>query len=164
MLKSPRKTEPRARKKPAMTDIDQQLKDWEPMIYYVIRQLHIHPNEIEDSAQVARIALWRAILDDKTLSKTYCFIRIRGSILNARKRQKKTLVHEVASERLPELLNPEVMPLSVWLDDKQKTLPDRHFLLLCHLLHGTEETLGYSPSRLRAYKADLHRLLREENE
>lgn len=147
-----------------MNEIDQQLNDWEPMIFYVIRQLHIHQNETDDCAQAARIALWRAILDGKTLSKTYCYIRVRGAILNYRATKTKTLAHEVTSERLPEQMNPDVIPLSLWLADKQKTLPNRHYTLLCHLLRGTENTLGYSPSRLRAYKADLHRMLREDNE
>lgn len=147
-----------------MNEIDQQLNDWEPMIYYVIRQLNIHQNETDDCAQAGRIALWRAILDGKTLSKTYCYIRVRGAILNHRATKTKTLTHEVSSERLPEQVDPEAMPLSLWLSDKQKTLPNRHYILLCHLLRGTEDALGYSPSRLRAYKAELHRMLREDNE
>lgn len=46
------------------------------------------------------------------------------------------------------------MPLSLLLIDKQKTLPNRHYTLLCHLLSGTEDTLGYFPGPLRAYKAE----------
>lgn len=164
MLYPPRKLETRAGKQPTMPDTNEQIKEWEPMIFYVIRQLHLHPNEVDDAAQTARIALWRALQDGKTLGKTYCFIRIRGAILNERAKQAKTLQHEVASERLPEQVDQREVPLSLWLDDKRSTLPNRHFTLLCHMLHGTEASLGYSPSRLRAYKAELQRMLREDNE
>lgn len=144
-----------------MQDIDTQLSDWEPMIHYVIRLLHIHPNEVEDCAQAARIALWKAILEQKALSSTYCYIRIRGAILNYRAKQKKVLVHEVTSEQLPEL-GTSTLPFGLWLRDQEKSLPLRHYTLLCHMLCGTEDVLGYSPSRLRAYKAELYRMLRED--
>lgn len=147
-----------------MNDMESQLKTWEPMIFYLIRQLHIHPNEVDDAAQAGRIALWHAIADGKTLTKTYCYIRIRGAILNDRAKKKKALVHEVTSERLPERIDATGMPLSLWLEDKQTTLPKRHYVLLCHMLNGTEDTLGYSPSRLRAYKAELQRMLREDTD
>lgn len=48
-----------------------------------------------------------------------------------------------------------------WLDEQRVLLCPRHFELLCHLIDGTEQTLSYSPSRLRAYKADVQRELRE---
>lgn len=146
-----------------MLDANEQIQEWEPMIFYVIRQLHIHPNEVDDAAQTARIALWRALQDGKTLGKTYCFIRIRGAILNDRAKRAKTLQHEVVSERLPEQIDKNEIPLSLWLEEKRLSLPNRHFILLCHMLHGTEESLGYSPSRLRAYKAELHQMLREDD-
>lgn len=144
-----------------MPDFDEQLNDWEPMIHYVIRTLHIHPNEIDDCAQAGRIALWRALLGEKTLSKTYCFIRVRGAILNHRAKQKKTLVHEVTCEHLPET-GQSPLPFQLWLSDQENSLPPRHYALLCHMLCGTEDTLGYSPSRLRAYRAELYRMLRED--
>lgn len=144
-----------------MTDYDQQIQEWEPMIYYVIRHLQIHPNEQEDCAQIARIALWKAVSQGRTLSKTYCFQRIRGAILNHRQQMSRHLKFEVAAERIPELCIESERSLEDWLAEKHDQLSPRHFELLCHLITGTENGLPYSPSRLRAYKADVQRALRD---
>lgn len=141
--------------------IDDQLRLWEPMIYYVIRTHQIHPNEIEDCAQAARIALWKAISQGKTLSKTYCYIRIRGSILNHQSSLKNTLSKEVTLEHMPESGQTDVSVLE-FFDWASDVLPARHYTLLCHLLDGREQELGYSPSRLRAYQAELKNLLLQE--
>ena len=47
------------------------------------------------------------------------------------------------------------------IDEQKHVLSPRHFELLCHLIDGTEASLPYSPSRLRAYKADVQRELRQ---
>lgn len=145
-----------------MKTIDEQITEWEPMIHYVIRNLNIHPNEQDDCVQIARIALWEALNRGCTLSKTYCFQRIRGAILNHQQKNARHLKHEVAAERLPEQCMTSERHLFDWLDEQRKNLSPRHFELLCHLIDGTEQTLDYSASRLRAYKADVQRELREE--
>ncbi|TCI77802.1 sigma-70 family RNA polymerase sigma factor [Exiguobacterium sp. SH0S1] len=141
--------------------IDEQIENWEPMIYYVIRMLHVHPNEVDDCAQAARIALWKALLDGRTLSKTYCYVRIRGAVLNYRASRKRALEHEVTKTVLPEVACSD-MSVVEFFDWASSVLPPRHYTLLCHLLDGREEELGYSPSRLRAYKAELRKKLIEE--
>ena len=144
-----------------MKTIDEQIQEWEPMIHYVIRHLNIHPNEIDDCAQIGRIALWEALNRGCTLSKTYCFQRIRGAILNQQQKNARHLKHEVAAERLPESCIDSERRFFDWLDEQRSVLSPRHFELLCHLIDGTEGTLPYSPSRLRAYKADVQRELRQ---
>lgn len=144
-----------------MNQIDNQIHEWEPMIHYVIRHLSIHPNEQEDCAQIARIALWEALNRGCTLSKTYCFQRIRGAVLNHQQKNARHLKHEVAAERIPEQCMTSERNLFDWLDEQRLLLSPRHFELLCHLIDGTEQTLSYSPSRLRAYKADVQRELKE---
>ncbi|WP_404284523.1 sigma factor [Exiguobacterium aurantiacum] len=145
-----------------MKTIDEQIYEWEPMIHYVVRHLNIHPNEQDDCVQIARIALWEAINRGCTLSKTYCFQRIRGAILNHQQKNARHLKHEVAAERIPEQCMTSERHLFDWLDEQRVKLSPRHFELLCHLIDGTEQTLDYSASRLRAYKADVQRELRED--
>ncbi len=157
----PRNHTERSGKSNLMNTIDEQIREWEPMIHYVIRHLSIHPNEQEDCAQIARIALWEALNRGCTLSKTYCFQRIRGAILNHQQKNARHLKHEVAAERIPETCIESERRFHDWLDEQKMLLSPRHFELLCHLIDGTESTLPYSPSRLRAYKADVQRELRE---
>lgn len=146
-----------------MSDMEQQLEQWKPMIHYIIRHLSIHPNEQDDCAQAARLALWRAITQHKMLNKTYCFLRIRGAVLNYQATRKKNLMFELCSEQLPDVLREDDLSLVLWLEDQKRILLPRHYALLCHLLAGTEETLPYSPSRLRAYKAELkHQLMSQD--
>lgn len=132
------------------------------MIHYVVRHLNIHPNEQEDSVQIARIALWEALNRGCTLSKTYCFQRVRGAILNHQQKNARHLKHEIAAEQLPEQSMTSERHLFDWLDEQRLKLSPRHFELLCHLIDGTEQTLAYSASRLRAYKADVQRELKED--
>ncbi|WP_236636564.1 hypothetical protein [Exiguobacterium sp. SH0S2] len=81
--------------------------------------------------------------------------------LESSAKERPTLEHEVASERITEQYMTSERHLFDWLDEQRLKLSPRHFELLCHLIDGTEQTLAYSASRLRAYKADVQRELRE---
>lgn len=95
------------------------------------------------------------------MTVTFVRIRAKGAMLDYLATRNRTMAGEVAVETLPELPRQQQVSFTYLLDQLKQELSRKEFTILQALLHGNEETLGYSPARLRSLKSELKRKVQE---
>jgi len=141
--------------------MNEALKQWIPLVNSLLSRLSIHPNEQDECRQAALLRLWKSIEEDKVMTVTFARIRAKGAMLDYLATRNRTLAGEVAVETLPELPRQQQVSFTYLLDQLKQELSRKEFTILQALLHGNEETLGYSPARLRSLKSELKRKVQE---
>ncbi|WP_313635609.1 sigma factor [Exiguobacterium sp.] len=131
------------------------LRNWIPLVNSLLSRLSIHPNEHDECRQAALLRLWKSIEEGKVMTVTFARIRAKGAMLDYLATRNRTLATEVAVETMPELPRTPNVSFSYLLSELKRDLSNKEYTFLEALLHGTEETLGYSPARLRSLKSEL---------
>lgn len=137
--------------------MNEALNQWMPLVNSLLSRLSIHPNEQDECRQAALLRLWKSIEEGKVMTVTFARIRAKGAMLDYLATRNRTLAGEVAVETLPELPRQQTFSFPYLLTQLKEELSAKEFAMIEALLHGTEDTLGYSAARLRSLKSELKR-------
>ena len=141
---------------------DEMILEYLPLVKYVASRMkarlpqHIESGDMISAGVMGLIdAIAKFDAGQNVQFRTYAEFRIKGAMLDYLATRNRTLATEVAVETMPELPRTPNVSFSYLLSELKRDLSNKEYTFLEALMHGTEETLGYSPARLRSLKSEL---------